>query len=82
MLYDGHVDCRFEMEERMQAMVTVMLEFMIVVTGITTLPFPQLLTSAVSMPFAVPPHKEDGPLCPSESRQALWFAVFGRWQYR
>lgn len=55
----------------MQATVTATLEFMIVVTVITTLPFPQLLTSAVSMPFAVPPHKEDGPLCPNESRQAL-----------
>ena len=46
----------------MQAMVTVMLEFMIVVTRITTLPFAQPLTSAVSMLFAVPPHEEDGPL--------------------
>ena len=66
----------------MQAMVTVMLEFMIVVTRITTLPFAQPLTSAVSMLFAVPPHEEDGPLCPNEPGQALLFAVFGRWQHR
>ena len=43
-------------------MVTMMLEFMTVVTVITTLPFPQCLTSAVFVPFAVPPHKEDEPL--------------------
>lgn len=43
-------------------MVTMMLEFMAVVRVITNLPFPQFLTSAVSVPFAVPPHKEDGPL--------------------